>query len=44
MGHDPAVLWLVADRLAQTREGWRPFEPPARLRLLYPREDGDATG
>ncbi|WP_448640318.1 esterase/lipase family protein [Geodermatophilus sp. URMC 63] len=44
MGHDPAVLWLAADRLAQTREGWQPFRPPARLRFLYPREDGDATG
>jgi alpha-beta hydrolase superfamily lysophospholipase len=44
MGHDPAVLWLVADRLAQTREGWAPFTPPARLRLLYPREDGDTAG
>jgi pimeloyl-ACP methyl ester carboxylesterase len=41
MGHDPAVLWLVADRLAQTREGWQPFTPPARLRLLYTREDDD---
>ncbi|MGY1607739.1 MULTISPECIES: esterase/lipase family protein [unclassified Geodermatophilus] len=43
MGHDPAVLWLVADRLAQTRDGWRPFTPPARLRLLYTSED-DVTG
>ncbi|MBM7805142.1 pimeloyl-ACP methyl ester carboxylesterase [Geodermatophilus bullaregiensis] len=41
MGHDPAVLWLVADRLAQTREDWRPFTPPARLRLLYTRDDED---
>ncbi len=44
MGHDPAVLWLVADRLAQTREGWAPFAPPDRLRRLYPREDGDTAG
>ena len=44
MGHDPAVLWLVADRLAQTRDGWAPFSPPARLRFLYPREDGDTAG
>ncbi len=44
MGLDPAVLWLVADRLAQTRAGWTPFTPPAPLRRLYPREDGDAAG
>ncbi|MGY1699784.1 esterase/lipase family protein [Geodermatophilus sp. SYSU D00766] len=44
MGHDPAVLWLVADRLAQTRDGWAPFTPPARLRFLYPREDDDTAG
>ncbi len=38
MGHDPAVLWVVADRLAQTREGWRPFTPPTRggLGRLFP--------
>jgi pimeloyl-ACP methyl ester carboxylesterase len=40
MGHDPAVLWVVADRLAQTRAGWRPFEPPTRFGLgrLFPRD------
>ncbi|RBY83578.1 alpha/beta hydrolase [Geodermatophilus sp. TF02-6] len=39
MGHDPAVLWVVADRLAQTREGWRPFTAPTRWGLgrLFPR-------
>ncbi len=39
MGHHPAVLWLVADRLAQSREAWRPFEPDglaARLLGLRP--------
>jgi pimeloyl-ACP methyl ester carboxylesterase len=38
MGHDPAVLWVVADRLAQTREDWRPFTPPTRWGLgrLFP--------
>jgi len=41
MGHDPAVLWLVADRLAQPRGEWRPFERPTRFGLgaLYPPED-----
>jgi pimeloyl-ACP methyl ester carboxylesterase len=34
-GHHPAVLWLVADRLAQSRAGWQPFTPPPALRRLY---------
>jgi pimeloyl-ACP methyl ester carboxylesterase len=41
MGHDPAVLWVVADRLAQPRDAWRPFERPTRFGLgaLFPPED-----
>ena len=41
MGHDPAVLWVVADRLAQPRNEWRPFERPTRFGLgtLFPPED-----
>ena len=41
MGHDPAVLWLVADRLAQPRHDWRPFVRPSRFGLgtLFPPED-----
>jgi pimeloyl-ACP methyl ester carboxylesterase len=41
MGHDPAVLWIVADRLAQPRHDWRPFERPTRFGLgsLFPSED-----
>jgi pimeloyl-ACP methyl ester carboxylesterase len=40
MGHDPAVLWVVADRLAQPRNEWRPFERPTRFGLgtLFPPE------
>ncbi|PZU44457.1 MAG: alpha/beta hydrolase [Arsenicicoccus sp.] len=40
MGVDPAVLWIVADRLAQPRDGWRPFTRPTRLgvRTLFPEE------
>jgi pimeloyl-ACP methyl ester carboxylesterase len=40
MGHDPAVLWVVADRLAQPRHAWRPFERPSRFGLgaLFPPE------
>ncbi|MGY2067931.1 esterase/lipase family protein [Blastococcus sp. SYSU DS0619] len=40
MGVDPAVLWIVADRLAQPRDGWRPFMRPTRIgvRSLFPGE------
>ena len=36
IGVDAAVLWLLADRLAQPVGEWAPFEPPARLRLDVP--------
>jgi pimeloyl-ACP methyl ester carboxylesterase len=41
MGHDPAVLWVVADRLAQPRHDWQPFRRPTRFGLgsLFPPED-----
>lgn len=41
MGHDPAVLWVIADRLAQPRHEWQPFRPPTRLGLglLFPGDD-----
>lgn len=39
MGFDPAALWVVADRLAQPKDGWRQFRPPDRLRPLFPDPD-----
>jgi len=36
LGQHPAVLWAVADRLAQPEGRWRPFRPPAILRPLFP--------
>lgn len=38
MGFDPAVLWIVADRVAQPKDGWQPFRRPTRLGLgaLFP--------
>jgi pimeloyl-ACP methyl ester carboxylesterase len=36
MGHNPAVLWVVADRLAQPEEAWHPFKPPSVVRHLFP--------
>jgi pimeloyl-ACP methyl ester carboxylesterase len=37
LGHNPAVLLAIADRLAQPPGEWQPFTPPRALRHLYPR-------
>jgi hypothetical protein len=37
MGHHPAVLYAVADRLAQPEDQWRRFAPTAAVRWMYPR-------
>jgi pimeloyl-ACP methyl ester carboxylesterase len=39
LGHNPAVLYVVADRLAQPEGRWAPFSPPAALRRLYPADE-----
>lgn len=36
LGVNAAVLFAIADRLAQPEGQWQPFAPPAPLRLLYP--------
>ncbi|MCA0292530.1 MAG: alpha/beta hydrolase [Actinobacteria bacterium] len=36
MGHHPAVLWAIADRLALPMDQWRPFKVPGSLRRWYP--------
>lgn len=36
LGFHPAVIWVVADRLAQASGQWRPFAPPPLLRRLFP--------
>jgi pimeloyl-ACP methyl ester carboxylesterase len=38
--HNPAVLWVVADRLAQPDGSWTPFRPPAALRPMIPSWEG----
>jgi pimeloyl-ACP methyl ester carboxylesterase len=38
-GHHPAVIWAIADRLAQPLGQWAPFRAPAALRPLYPPTD-----
>jgi pimeloyl-ACP methyl ester carboxylesterase len=34
---NPAVLWLLADRLGMAEGAWKPFRPPPRISLLFPR-------
>jgi pimeloyl-ACP methyl ester carboxylesterase len=34
---NPAVLWLLADRLGAAEGAWRPFRPPLRFGPLFPR-------
>lgn len=36
LGHNPTVLHLLADRLAQSEQHWRPFSPGLLLRHAYP--------
>ena len=37
LGHHPASLWAVADRLAQPEGVWRPFKAPLFLRPAFPK-------
>jgi pimeloyl-ACP methyl ester carboxylesterase len=36
MGHNAAVLWVIADRLAQSAGSWQPFRAPSLARHLFP--------
>jgi pimeloyl-ACP methyl ester carboxylesterase len=36
LGFNPAVLWLLADRLGMAEGAWTPFRPPAGLRPFFP--------
>lgn len=36
LGHNPSVLWVIADRLAQPEGEWHPFRAPSHVRHLYP--------
>ncbi len=36
MGFNPAVYYIVADRLAQSEGSWRPFKAPKWLCAMYP--------
>jgi pimeloyl-ACP methyl ester carboxylesterase len=37
LGHHPASIWAVADRLAQREGTWRPFKAPRYLRPAFPK-------
>jgi pimeloyl-ACP methyl ester carboxylesterase len=37
LGFNPAVLYAIADRLAQPEDDWRPFSAPPLLRRLFPK-------
>ena len=37
LGFNPAVVYVVCDRLAQSADDWRPFAPPIGTRRLFPR-------
>jgi pimeloyl-ACP methyl ester carboxylesterase len=37
LAHNPAVLWLLADRLGTAEGAWKPFRPPPALRPFFPR-------
>jgi pimeloyl-ACP methyl ester carboxylesterase len=36
LAHNPAVLWLLADRLGQNEGRWKAFRPPLPLRPFFP--------
>ncbi|WP_100643232.1 hypothetical protein [Alteromonas facilis] len=36
LGHNPQVLWIVANRLAQAEGEWQPFRQKIMHKLLYP--------
>jgi len=36
LGHNPTVLHLLADRLAQPKQGWKPFVPGRLVGHAYP--------
>jgi pimeloyl-ACP methyl ester carboxylesterase len=42
LGFNAAVMWVLADRLAQPEGEWRPFEPQGVLGELYRRASGSA--
>lgn len=44
MGFDPAVLFLIENRVRQDPANWQPFVPPVSLRLGFPTGNGTVRG
>lgn len=44
MGHHPASLYAIADRLAQPEHAWKPFDRGGMRALFYPRPDRSKSG
>jgi pimeloyl-ACP methyl ester carboxylesterase len=44
LGHHPASIWAIADRLAQPAGEWKPFKAPLFLRPAFPRPAVPAAG
>jgi len=44
LGHHPASIWAVADRLAQPEGDWKPFKAPRFLRPAFPKPAQPAAG
>lgn len=43
LGHHPAVIYAIADRLAQAEQTWQPFRAPMFLRPAFPRPDAPSA-
>ena len=39
LGFDPAVLYLINDRINQSPNDWQPFEAPTLLRTAFPQRE-----
>ena len=44
LGHHPASIWAVADRLAQPEGTWKPFRAPLFLRPAFPKPARPTSG
>jgi pimeloyl-ACP methyl ester carboxylesterase len=44
LGHHPASIWAIADRLAQREGSWKPFKAPLFLRPAFPKPAQPAAG
>jgi len=43
LGHHPAVVYAIADRLAQPEGEWKPFRRPQSSKLIYPDAASSST-